>query len=144
MNRLLIISCSATKRGRRRAACNLYGGPVFQDLAKRERTIGELGADVLVLSARHGLVGFRAWLNRYDQRMDHHTAHSQAPTNENTLRQLQRERRYAEVMIVVGKQYRAALGNIGCWSGKARVVLAGGRGIGDMRKQMSAWLGGAQ
>lgn len=140
-NRLLIISCSSTKVvADKAAACELYVGPAHLQLAKLEREVGSVDCDVLVLSAKHGLIGWRAWVDNYDDQMTRDRADEMAETSELILRNLQCENEYDEVFVMASKAYLPALGQIGNWKGQAKVILAGGRGIGDMRGQMATWL----
>lgn len=141
MNRLLIISCSATKADDQRAgACDLYTGPAHLQLAKIEREVGTLDCDVLVLSAKHGLIGWRARVDTYDDQMTPEAARAMADNNELILRNLSSENEYDEVFVMASAAYLPALGRVASWKGEAKVTLAGGRGIGEMRGQMAQWL----
>lgn len=140
MTRLLIISCSSTKAPGRNGACNLYRGPAHLQLAKLERELGVVDCDVLVLSAKHGLIGWRARIDGYDDQMTPERAESMADLNELVLRNLQSENEYEEIFVMASKAYLPALGQIGNWKGDAKIIIAGGRGIGDQRGQMATWL----
>lgn len=143
INRLLILSCSATKKptGPRTAAEQLYDGPAYKDLRKMIREFGLLGCAVMILSAEHGLIGAGTWLEDYNTRMTPERARAQAETNVTIMRRVQETWRFAEVFIFAGKDYMPALGDLTAWvPDGCKVQRAGGRGIGDMRSQMQAWL----
>lgn len=62
--RVLLVSCSKTKRDRPSAAKDLYASPRF---AKARLYAEHAGAPWFILSAEHGLVGPDEWLAPYDR-----------------------------------------------------------------------------
>ena len=75
---LLLVGCSRKKspRVRRGRAWDVYDGPLFQVLKKalRERPGWEAAVAVLIVSARHGVIGPDRVIATYDERLTVGTA----------------------------------------------------------------------
>jgi hypothetical protein len=110
--RLLIVSCSATKRPDigLLPAIERYDGPVFRVLRKARRE-DRWPADVYVriLSARFGLLRPETPIPTYDQRMTPARARQLAPAVAYDLTSDLEVLAPTAVLIAVGADYRAAL-----------------------------------
>ena len=74
MNYLLIISCSQRKRQDIDGSClaiDVYDGPVYRTLRKmlRERGKDLKNLDILIISAKYGLLRHFDTIDPYDQQM---------------------------------------------------------------------------
>jgi len=72
VQRLLIISCSATKLDTDQTlpAKQLYDGPAYRILRKNAETLSQGGnLCVLVVSAKYGIIGCDELISTYEQRM---------------------------------------------------------------------------
>lgn len=137
--RLLILSCSATKRtdpGLLPALIR-YDGPSFRVLRKALRALAEEARPrVAILSAEFGLIAGDTPLPWYERRMDRERAAALAPGVQQALCTLLRERP-TELFISLGRDYLPALGDVpaGAW----HVSYAQG-GIGMRLGQLRRWL----
>lgn len=137
--RLLILSCSATKRtdAGRLPAVNRYQGPAFRLLRKALRELAQAAhPQVAILSAEFRLVAGDTLIPWYDRRMDAARALALAPIVQVALpRFLSKD--ISEVFVNLGRDYRLALGTIP--TGPWRVTYARG-GIGARLGQLRRWL----
>jgi len=143
--RLLILSCSLRKRivEGKVATWDLYDGVAFRVL-KRSKREGRFPGDVevLILSARYGLIRPETEIGFYDQRMTVEVARCQARTNCAFLHGLLRTRCYREVFVMMGRTYLVALEPFEAWlPSNTRCVIAPG-GLGQKLSVMKAWLSG--
>jgi hypothetical protein len=140
--RLLILSCSATKRWNAYPlpAVDVYDGPVWRTFRQHRGHEAARGITVLALSAEHGLIGHRHRIAHYDRRMDAARAAQLAPWVSESLRELRLEEgMYDEALIVAGKTYLGAL-ELGLVPARTVRVAAGG--IGLKRQELRRWLEG--
>jgi Family of unknown function (DUF6884) len=113
-HRLLVLACTATKRPDLSPlpALQRYDGPSFRTL-RRWRTLNPHDAerlDVLILSARLGLIAADALIEDYDQRMTQQQAVALQPAVSAALQQFLALRSpYAATLLHLGQGYLSAL-----------------------------------
>lgn len=140
---LLIVACSQRKRRDLELlpAIERYDGVYFRVLRKARRE-GYWPAylDVLIVSAKYGLLELHTLIEHYDLRMTLEQAMRLKPLVVSILTERVTSMTYAEVFLNVGKTYLVALGG---WnvrlSDHTTVVYARG-GIGQRASQMRQWL----
>lgn len=137
--RLLILSCSATKRDDAGLlpAARRYDGPAFRLLRKALRELAQAAhPQVAILSAKFGLIAGDTPISWYDRQMDAARALALAPIVQLALpRFLSADT--SEVFVNLGRHYESALGTVptGPWC----VTYAQG-GIGERLGQLRRWL----
>jgi cytoplasmic iron level regulating protein YaaA (DUF328/UPF0246 family) len=140
--RLLVISCSAKKRKSRGeiSAWDLYDGMVFRVLKKLQRE-SEFShdIDIVIISAKYGLLLPKQKVKWYDLRMNASLAQSQRRAVVNRLRKLIRHKVYGEVCINLGKDYLPAIGDPKLWKPRrAKLTFIDGE-IGRRLHQIKKW-----
>ena len=139
-NYLLIISCSQRKLDtpERIYAMYRYDGPTYQILHKlRREGHFPLDLDVLIISARYGLVGLREPIHTYNQKMTAERADELRPYVQESLRKVIGCQQYQQVFMNLGKTYMLTLGGFD-WGSTSTLEATGG--IGQKNSQMKAWL----
>lgn len=137
MKRLLVITCSATKRSNAGLlpALERYDGPVYRVLRAYQRR-GHRLPKTLILSASLGLITPNHPVRDYDQRMTPDMAKVWRASREGRIL-LQRSLAAAEEhLVVAGKDY---LGVLNAWTPGVELNIAGG-GIGEKLGQLKRWL----
>ena len=139
---MLIIACSQRKclAPGLLPALERYDGVSYRLLrkARREDNLPQ-GLDVLILSAKYGLIEASTPIAHYEQRMTRHRAielHSQ------TLQVLQsyaNQNIFQDVYVDLGQDYALAIRGIEQLFSKASVTYATGR-IGERLSQLKTWL----
>ncbi len=141
MARLLILACSNRKRTDTTAlpAIERYDGVNFQVLKKlqREQKFPN-DLDVLILSAKHGLIRPNTPIECYDQKMTRARATELATPVSKSLDRLLQRKKYSDIFINLGKIYLAALAQSHELP-KHKPLYASG-GIGSKMKQMKEWV----
>jgi Family of unknown function (DUF6884) len=161
---LLLLACTATKRPDPSPlpALQRYDGPSFRTLRKW-RTVYPGGAkqlDILILSARLGLIAADALIENYDQRMTQQQAVALQPAVSAALQQFLALRSpYAATLIHLGQGYLSALvpgldqkidsvqraERVCAWltnitGAKLGILSLTGGGIGRRLSQLKGWL----
>ena len=140
-NYLLLISCSQRKvqSDEPLAAMYRYDGPTYRTLRKlyREGRFPDGFLDVLIISARYGLIQLREPILNYDQRMTAERADELRPHIQERLKKIMECQQYDQVFINLGKVYMRTLE--GFHWGLVSTLEASG-GIGLKTQQMKAWL----
>ena len=105
--RLLLLSCSRRKRRERGLlpAINRYDGPAFRVLRRYLDKQPIARPDVLILSAKWGLIPGDTLLPRYDQQMTERRAKELRPLIAKRLRKILEARPYEEIFIAMSKSY---------------------------------------
>ena len=104
--RLLLISCSASKRNlRNRPAIEVYDGPSYRMLRKYTRS----DMDILILSAKYGLITHDERISNYDQRMTKQRALDLRDETTTKLVSVIKTHDYHEVYVDLGAAYRYAI-----------------------------------
>lgn len=142
MNNLLIISCSQRKieSPETLAALDRYDGPTYRSLrkARREGRVPK-NLDVVIISAKYGLLTCQQPVDTYNQKMTTQRAAELEFEVQSKLRSFMRAKPggYDEVFINLGSVYRQTLE--GFHWGLTRTLEASG-GIGLRTLQMKAWV----
>lgn len=133
---LLILPCSKKKREVAAArAIDLYNGPFYQILRKH----GTPNLDVLILSAKHGLIEADEIIYLYDQKMTKERAQELSESVRKKLEMVITTNHYEEILVNLGTIYMAALNRSKNTLGRYNVSYASGR-IGERIKQLKEWL----
>jgi len=140
--RLLLLGCSARKK---EAVCalkawDLYDGVAFRVVkaAQRKRTL-PASVDIMILSAKHGLIHPCRRVRPYNEAMTANRARELGPEIRAQLSGLLDCREYDEVLVVAGKTYVGALQPFGDWCpGGVKVIAAPGR-IGEKLHCLKLW-----
>lgn len=147
-NNLLIISCSQQKVSTPGLlpAIDLYDGPTYRTLRKFwPDGHSPLNIDVVIISAKYGLLRCQQLIENYDQRMTEERAGELRPKVQARLKELIQDRHecpfslgaYDQVFINLGKTYRQTLEGFH-WGLLSTLEASGG--IGEKTSQMKAWL----
>ena len=140
---LLILACSSRKHTIMGdvTAWDLYDGIAFRGVKKAQReTWFPNDVDILILSAKHGLIHPTRKITFYDQQMTRVLAACQAVHNCAFLRRFLRTRSYMEVFVNAGQTYLTALQPIETWLPHGITLTVASGGIGRKMQQMKAWL----
>ena len=114
MSRLLIIACSQRKskaKGLVRAI-DRYDGPAFLVLRKYLRDIEAEPLEIVILSAKFGLIASDEEIPNYDCRLTRNAATKLQPKIREALRSVLNRKLWKTVGICAGADYRIALGKI--------------------------------
>jgi len=140
---LLVISCSQEKLdvSNPASAFELYNGPLYKSIRKmRKENNFPKDVDILIISAKYGVLGFYDLIERYDQRMTKERANELKPHVFNALKNYFKDKQYKEIFINLGKDYLPVLDGLENIIPKgARILYAKGR-IGQKLKQTRDWL----
>lgn len=139
---LLIVACSQRKRldNGLLPAIARYDGPTYLMLrkAKREGYWAE-NLDVLILSAKYGLIEMSISITNYKQRMNRQRASELKAQVTQTLQTYARQNFYSKVYVDLGQDYCPAVeGLVELFKGSS-VTFAQGR-IGERLKYLRDWL----
>lgn len=145
VRRLLILKCSARKRGSREPipALERYDGPLWQVLRARLRAAPNLAAelDVYALSAAFGLVSADTAIAWYDQTMSPERAAELRPSTLECFQHLM-QRRYSSVCLGLSQRYlRAMEGWEALVPASLAITITDGP-LGMKLGQLRAWLEG--
>jgi hypothetical protein len=143
---LLILGCSARKRATPELlpAIERYDGPLYRVLRKclREGT-APAALDILIISARYGLLRATDQVECYDQRMTGARAsHMREEIGARIAAELS-GKTFSRAHISLGSHYLAALGGVEQVSPYVGQVSLAVGGIGQRQAQLRAWLLGA-
>jgi len=115
MASLLIQSCSATKQNVETAvpALDLYDGYFFRIIKKALRADQfRPGLDIIIISAKHGVVEPDEKIGYYDQRMDTERAKELNDEVINTIASHVTQEGYEKLWINLGKDYLPAVDGV--------------------------------
>lgn len=114
MNRLLIVACSQRKNPATGLlpAIKRYDGPIFRVLRKYLRERPEDAVHVLILSAKHGLIGAEHAIQDYDCRFSRASAVKLRPQVLKTACAILQAQAWQAVGICAGKDYQIALAGL--------------------------------
>ena len=106
---MLVLACSSTKRTDEEIlpAWQRYDGPIWRVLRKNV-PMDVIERDVMVLSARYGLISANEPIADYDQRMTRERASELKPATTTVLRKLL-SRKDDSLVLVLGKDYLTAV-----------------------------------
>ena len=138
MTSLLIQSCSATKNEVETPvpALELYDGYFFRIIKKAVHAGRfERGIDILIISAKHGVVEPDDEITNYDQRMDTERASELNSKVVEAIASKVAEHGYDKVWINLGKDYLPAVDGLGR-AVDTPVIYIDGEGIGMKGKRL--------
>lgn len=104
---LYLIACSGSKLDTHAKARDLYTGQAFRFAME---AASRANADVLILSALHGVVDPDAWLTPYNCTLSNMTAADRAQWAQRTAAELEPHRQ-RRIVVLAGKHYAAAVEN---------------------------------
>jgi len=104
--KLLLISCSASKRNfRNKPAIEVYDGPAYRILRKYNAP----NVDVLILSAKYGLIDSKKKISNYDMKMTKEIAQQIRGPATRKLINVMNTHNYQDVHVNLGKTYQLAI-----------------------------------
>jgi cytoplasmic iron level regulating protein YaaA (DUF328/UPF0246 family) len=115
MSSLLIQSCSATKQNVEKPvqALDLYDGYFFKIIKKAVRTERfQSGLDIIIISAKHGVVEPDDEIRYYDQRMDTERAEELNDDVIDAIVDKVAKEGYEKVWVNLGKDYLPAVNGL--------------------------------
>jgi hypothetical protein len=139
---LLIIACSQRKRldDGLLPAIARYDGGQYRVLRKAKREgYWSNNLDVLILSAKYGLIEADMQIANYEQRMNRKRASELKPQIEQDLKAYARKSAYKEVYIDLGQNYLSATEGLTEFFTDSQITFARGR-IGERLGQLKGWL----
>lgn len=104
---LYLIACSGSKLETHAKARDLYTGQAFRFAME---AADRANADVLILSALHGVVDPDAWLTPYNCTLSDMTTADRAEWAQRTAAELE-PHRHRQIIVLAGKHYAAAVEN---------------------------------
>ena len=134
---LLIISCSKRKKTNllKAPAIELYDGPFYKILRK----CAPSNLDVLIISAKYGLISANEIIELYDLKMTPKRAVELAPYVRSRLESWLSKWHYEKIFIMLGKVYMSALND--SWRLLENYDIEVGRGqIGERLHTLKKWL----
>jgi hypothetical protein len=152
--RLLIVACSDRKApGKDLTALARYDGPLYQMLRKlREQSYWVFrGLDVLILSAKYGLIEVFDHIEDYNQRMTASRTVELLPQVNEKLESIKQKApfticqtryspgNYEEILVSLGKDYRPAIADIDRHFPHTSITYTSG-GIGQQISQVKRWI----
>ncbi|WP_421077643.1 peroxide stress protein YaaA [Methanothermococcus sp. Ax23] len=106
---LLILSCSKTKKNIDRApAIELYDGMYYRVLRKNFNLKDNKNLDILILSAKYGLIDSNEIIDYYDQLMTSKRAEELKDSVKSKLKEVLKNNNYDEIFITMGATYEKA------------------------------------
>jgi len=133
---LLILPCSKRKKPVSKApALELYDGPFYRMVRKN----GPENLDILILSAKYGLIRYNEKISYYDQIMTVKRAEELGNGAYIKLKGIFKTNHYDEVFINLGKTYVLALKKSKTVLSRYNVYWANGQ-IGERLHQLKNWL----
>lgn len=134
--KLLIIPCSKVKKNlMNTSAVELYDGPFFRMIRKYRTN----DFDILVLSAKYGMIEGNKKISYYDQKMSLERAIELSSEIHLNLSQCLHKKCYDDIYINVGKMYFEALKPSFYLFDNKKVHLASG-GIGTRLHFLKSWV----
>lgn len=140
---LLIVACSQRKcpDSGLLPAIERYDGVNFRVLRKAKREGNwPKNLDVLILSAKYGMIGSSTLIENYDQKMTLARALELQPQIANALDTLLNSKDYREIFVNLGETYLVALALSQQIPQLANKVRYASGGIGKKMSQMKTWL----
>jgi cytoplasmic iron level regulating protein YaaA (DUF328/UPF0246 family) len=139
---LLILACSQRKHPEvgLLPAIERYDGGSYKTLRKAQREGNwPIGLDVLILSAKYGLIEASTLIPNYDQRMNSERAKELQAQTSQALQIYAQRNSYHQVYVDLGQDYYPAIGDLRSLFNGTSVVYAEGR-IGERLSRLKQWL----
>ena len=127
-DKLLILSCSETKKLGKGRAINIYDGPAFKTV--RKYLVNNDGLDVRIISAKYGIISKDAQIEDYNEKLTPEKASEYRTRYSQEIRTLSSA--YSEVLIYGGSTYQSIFKNV-------EVKKTNGK-IGEQLSQLKKWL----
>jgi len=139
---LLIMASSQRKRSfpELLSAIERYDGGNFRVLrkAKREGYCPQ-NIDILILSAKYGLINASTLIANYDQRMNQARAKELKAQTIQTLQNYATEDTYYEVYVDLGRDYNSSIEGLSNLFSCSSVIYAEGR-VGERQARLRNWI----
>lgn len=134
---LLIISCSKRKKPNllKAPAIELYDGPFYKILRK----CAPHNLDVLIISAKYGLINANEIIETYDLKMTQERASELSLQIRQKLEEVLSSKHYEKIFIMLGKVYMVALTDSWSLLEDYEVELGSGQ-IGERLHTLKNWL----
>jgi len=140
--RLLIIPCSKAKndfKGRVQAI-NLYDGPLYRMLRNNVHNFSNQdGLDIMILSAKYGLIEPTKKIANYDQRMTSARAEEIQGQVDTMIKELVEKKEYSDVLVNLGSDYLPSIKPSLKRFSTAEITILNGR-IGERLRGTKEWL----
>lgn len=110
--KLLIVSCSKRKAPYKGEvqAINLYDGPLYRMLRKNVQSFSnEDGLDIMIMSAKYGLIEPTKLIKNYDVKMTPDRANELIDHNCEIIKAMVEKKQYTDVLVNLGKDYRESI-----------------------------------
>ncbi len=140
---LLVLACSERKAAQAGPvrAIDLYDGVNYRVVRKAQRSgFWSAALQLVILSAKYGLLDPQAFIEHYDQRMTRERALALQQQVGAELDAMLMQRQFDEVFINLGKLYRLALATSQELQGLGERAHYATGGIGERMAQMKGWL----
>ncbi|MCL4299228.1 MAG: peroxide stress protein YaaA [Anaerolineae bacterium] len=140
--RLLILACSQRKRPDPGLlpAMERYDGGSYRILHKIKREgHWPKNLDVLILSAKYGLIEASTPIADYEQRITRERASQLKPQVIQTLQNYSQQNTYSEVYVDLGQDYLSAIEGFEKFFSGSSITRVKGR-IGERLKSLKSWL----
>ena len=132
---LLILPCSKQKKQLNNvAAIDLYDGPFYR--VARKYNLKDI--ELLIISAKYGLIRSNDLISYYDQKMTIKRAEEICGETNQKLDNIFNNNNYKEIFINLGKIYMLALEDSRCMAEGDTTLCATGR-IGERLHQLKEW-----
>lgn len=133
---LLILPCSKQKKKLSSVcAADIYDGPFYKIIRKHRMD----DIDILIISAKYGLINSVDLISYYDQKMTRKRAKEIARETKLRLERVLANNNYNEIFINLGKTYMLALDDCHEVIQGYNICWARG-GIGERLHQLKSWL----
>lgn len=139
---LLLLACSQRKRtdAALLPALERYDGGNYRLLRKAQRENRfPMNLDVLILSAKYGLITSSTSIPDYNQRMNHDQAIALKAQIMQKLQEVATQKRYNEIYVELGQEYLAAIDDLDQVFCQTTIIYAHGR-IGERLAKLKQWL----
>lgn len=141
---LLIVSCSRTKcldKGKL-PAIERYDGPVFRLLRRFLRENTDSNLDILIVSAKFGLIDSRDLIANYDQKMNKERSQELHPQVIEKLKNILHNKQYERLCICMGRDYLPTIEGYDKLEKKGLVVQVATGSLGKKLAVLHDWLYG--
>lgn len=143
MTTLLVQSCSDTKKSvsTPTPALDVYDGYFYKIIKKAIRE-GKFRSDIdiLILSAKHGLLKPDEKIRSYDRQMTQSRAADLRESVTMNLQELVQQKEYNRIVLNMAREYRSSIGEIHDYQGQVSEIS--GSGIGEKGGKLKKFIRG--
>lgn len=138
---LLILACSQRKIKNQKLlpAIERYDGGSFRVLRKTKRQQKLDNVEILILSAKYGLIEASTPIKNYEQIINQCRAKELNPQVLQILKKYAKKGNYKEIYLDLSKNYVLAIEGIKTLFPRSHLIFAKGR-IGERLRQLKLWL----